>query len=157
VDKEGKKMSRGIDHRAFRRNPHDRYFSWTKLAEGGWIAIIRGTMLPWGHEVLLGDSVFDNAAYVAGAPDVRSAGAPAAAARFKSDVGGVDESTTREVHQQLRRVPARTRRTWSSASAVTDALGSSDFLGAPARSIAEALSVSGPTIGDEFESRYAPC
>src|SRR4028119_145154 len=36
----------------------------------GWIAVSPGNDAAVGHVVLLGDSIFDNAAYVAGAPDV---------------------------------------------------------------------------------------
>jgi lysophospholipase L1-like esterase len=105
-----------------------------------------------GHEVLLGDSVFDNAAYVAGAPDVVRQVRQRLPQGSKATLGAVDESTTREVHQQLRRVPEDATHLVISVGG-NDALGSSDFLGAPARSIAEALSGLAD-IGDEFESRY---
>src|ERR671921_2998431 len=36
----------------------------------GWIAALMGSDAHVGHAVLLGDSIFDNAAYVGGAPDV---------------------------------------------------------------------------------------
>ena len=36
----------------------------------GWIAAKMGNDVAVGHVVLLGDSIFDNAAYTGGAPDV---------------------------------------------------------------------------------------
>ena len=105
-----------------------------------------------GHVVLLGDSVFDNAAYVAGAPDVVRQVRQRLPAGFKATLAAVDGDTTRDVRHQLRRVPDDATHLVVSVGG-NDALGSSDFLGAPARSTAEALSGLAD-IGDGFERGY---
>jgi hypothetical protein len=105
-----------------------------------------------GHVVLLGDSVFDNAAYVAGAPDVVRQVRRRLPAGVKATLAAVDGSTTRDVHGQLRRLPGDATHLVISVGG-NDALGSSDFLGAPARSTAEALSGLAD-IGYEFERGY---
>jgi lysophospholipase L1-like esterase len=105
-----------------------------------------------GHVVLLGDSVFDNAAYVAGAPDVVRQVRRRLPAGFEATLAAVDGDTTRDVHRQLRRVPDDATHLVVSVGG-NDALGSSDFLGAPARSTAEALSGLAD-IGDRFERGY---
>ena len=105
-----------------------------------------------GHVVLLGDSVFDNAAYVAGAPDVVRQVRRRLPAGFKATLAAVDGDTTRDVHRQLRRVPDDATHLVVSVGG-NDALGSSDFLGAPARSTAEALSGLAD-VGDGFERGY---
>jgi lysophospholipase L1-like esterase len=102
--------------------------------------------------MLLGDSIFDNAAYVAGAPDVVRQVRQRLPAGFKATLAAVDGGTTRDVHHQLRRVPDDATHLVISAGG-NDALGSSDFLGAPARSTAEALSGLAD-IGDGFEHGY---
>jgi hypothetical protein len=105
-----------------------------------------------GHVVLLGDSVFDNAAYVAGAPDVVRQVRRRLPAGFKATLVAVDGDTTRDVHHQLWRVPDDATHLVVSVGG-NDALGSSDFLGAPARFTAEALSGLAD-IGDRFERGY---
>ena len=100
----------------------------------------------------MGDSVFDNVAYVAGAPDVVRQVRQQLPQGSKATLGAVDGSMTREVHQQLRRGPEDATHLVISVGG-NDALGSSDFLGAPARSTTEALSGLAD-IGDEFERRY---
>jgi len=105
-----------------------------------------------GHVVLLGDSIFDNAAYVAGAPDVVRQVRQRLPAGVKATLAAVDGHTTRDVHDQLRRVPDDATHLVVSVGG-NDALGNSDFLGAPARSTAEALSGLAD-IGDRFERGY---
>ena len=103
--------------------------------------------------MLLGDSIFDNAAYVAvGAPDVvrqvRQRLAPGSRARLAA----VDGSTTKDVSDQLRDLPADATHLVVSAGG-NDALHNSDFLTQPARSTAEALlGLAG--IAEEFERGY---
>ncbi len=104
------------------------------------------------HVVLLGDSIFDNAAYVAGAPDVVQQVRQRLPPGSKATVEAVDGSTTEDVHKQLRRVPADATHLVVSAGG-NDALHSSDFLAAPARSTAETL-IGLADIADEFERRY---
>ncbi len=104
------------------------------------------------HLVLLGDSIFDNAAYVGGAPDVIRQVRQRLPHGSKATLEAVDGSTTRDVREQLRRLPADATHLIVSAGG-NDALGSSDFLGAPARSTAEALAGLAD-IADEFEREY---
>ena len=104
------------------------------------------------HVVLLGDSIFDNAAYVGNAPDVIRQVRQRLPEGSKTTLGAVDGSTTRDVREQLRHLPADATHLIVSAGG-NDALGSSDFLGAPARSTAEALAGLAD-IADEFERRY---
>ena len=51
-----------------------------------------------GHVVLLSDSIFDNVANVAGAPDVLRQVRQRLAARVKSTLAATDGSTTKDVH-----------------------------------------------------------
>ncbi len=118
----------------------------------GWIAALMGNDVPVGHVVLLGDSIFDNAAYVAGAPDVVRQVRQRLPQGSKATLAAVDGSKIGDVGRQLRRVPADATHLVLSVGG-NDALGSSDFLSAPARSAAEALSGLAD-IGDEFERRY---
>ncbi len=104
------------------------------------------------HVVLLGDSIFDNAAYVGGAPDVVQQVRQRLPYGSKATLRAVDGSTTEDVRGQVRRLPADATHLIVSVGG-NDALSSSDFLGAPARSIAEALTGLSD-IAEEFERRY---
>jgi len=104
------------------------------------------------HIVLLGDSIFDNAAYVGNAPDVVQQVRQRLPYGSKATLKAVDGSTTEDLREQLRRLPADATHLIVSAGG-NDALDSSDFLGTPARSTAEALSRLAD-IADEFERRY---
>ena len=105
-----------------------------------------------GHVVLLGDSIFDNAAYVAGAPDVVRQVRQRLLPGFKATLAAVDGSTIRDVRQQLRAVPEDATHLILSVGG-NDALGNSDFLAASARSTAEVLSGLSD-IGERFERGY---
>jgi GDSL-like lipase/acylhydrolase family protein len=105
-----------------------------------------------GHVVLLGDSIFDNAAYVAGAPDVVRQVRQRLPEGVKATLAAVDGSKMEHVHQQLGRLPGDATHLVLSIGG-NDALGSSDFLSAPARSVAEALSGLAD-IGAGFERGY---
>lgn len=104
------------------------------------------------HVVLLGDSIFDNGAYVAGSPDV--------AAQLRARLGtgsavtllAVDGSTTADVHRQLPRVPADATHLVLSAGG-NDALGHVGMLDEPARSVAEVLDRLA-RIGHSFDVEY---
>ena len=111
-----------------------------------------GNDVPVGHVVLLGDSIFDNAAYVAGAPDVIRQVRKRLPQGSKATLVAVDGSKIGDVGRQLRRVPLDATHLVLSIGG-NDALGSSDFLSAPARSTAEALSGLAD-IGDDFECGY---
>ena len=105
-----------------------------------------------GQVVLLGDSIFDNAAYVAGAPDVLRQVRQRLPEGVKATLAAVDGSTMRDVPQQLGRLPEDATHLVLSVGG-NDALSSSDFLGAPARSVAEAL-LGLADIGAGFERGY---
>ena len=104
------------------------------------------------HVVLLGDSIFDNAAYVAGAPDVVRQVRRRLPDGSVATLLAVDGGTTRDVRDQLRLLPPDATHLIVSVGG-NDALGHSDFLGAPARSTAEAL-MGLADIGDAFERDY---
>ena len=97
-------------------------------------------------------TIFDNAAYVAGAPDVVRQVRQRLPVGIKATLAAVDGSTTRDVHQQLRRMPDDVTHLVLSVGG-NDALGSSDFLDASVRSTAEAL-LGLADIADEFERGY---
>ena len=118
----------------------------------GWIAALMGNDDAVVHVVLLGDSIFDNAAYVAGAPDVVRQVRQRLPQGSKATLAAVDGSTIGDVRGQLRGVPANATHLVLSVGG-NDALGRSDFLATPARSTAEALSGLAD-IGDEFERAY---
>jgi lysophospholipase L1-like esterase len=104
------------------------------------------------HVVLLGDSIFDNAAYVGNAPDVVRQVRQRLPQGSKATLRAVDGSTTEDVSEQLRYLPQDATHLIVSAGG-NDALGHIAFLGAPARSIAEAL-LGLAEIAAEFEQRY---
>ncbi len=104
--------------------------------------------------MLLGDSTFDNAAYVAeaGAPDVVRQVRRRLPAGSRATLLAVDGSTTAGVHEQLRRLPDDATHLVVSVGG-NDALMSADFLAAPVRSAGEAL-LGLADIGDGFEGGY---
>jgi len=103
--------------------------------------------------VLLGDSIFDNAAYVAaGAPDVVRQVQRRLPPGSEATLLALDGSTTADVRGQLRRLPVGATHLVVSAGG-NDALGSSDFLAAPVRSGGEAL-LGLADIGERFERGY---
>jgi hypothetical protein len=102
--------------------------------------------------VLLGDSIFDNAAYVAGDPDVVRQVRQRLPYGSKATLVAVDGSTTRDMREQLRRLPRDATHLIVSVGG-NDALNNSDFLTTPARSTTEAL-LGLAAIGDEFERGY---
>ena len=121
------------------------------LAEG-WVANVMENDAAVGYVVLLGDSVVDNAAYVAGAPDVVRQVRQQLPQGSKATLAAVDGSTIGDVRGQLRGVPAGATHLVLSVGG-NDALGRSDFLATPVRSTAEALSGLAD-IGYEFERAY---
>ena len=70
----------------------------------------------------------------------------------RATLGALDGSTTEDVSKQLRRLPTDATHLILSAGG-NDALGSGDFLGAPASSTAEAL-LGLADIGERFERSY---
>lgn len=104
------------------------------------------------HLVLLGDSIFDNAPYVGRAPDVIRQVQQRLPHGSKATLRAVDGSTTEDVRRQIRRLPADATHLILSVGG-NDALGSSDFLSAPARSTTETL-LGLASITEEFERKY---
>jgi lysophospholipase L1-like esterase len=101
----------------------------------------------------LGDSIFDNAAYVAWrAPDVIRQVRQRLPHGSKATLKAVDGSMVQDVRGQLRRLPSDATHLIVSAGG-NDALSSSDVLYVPVRSTAEALAGLAD-IADEFERRY---
>ena len=91
-----------------------------------------------GHVVLLGDSIFDNAAYVAGGPDVVGQLRERLPAGWQATLCAVDGAVTRDVHRQLECIPPDATHLVVSVGG-NDALGHSGVLDQSARSVAEAV------------------
>jgi hypothetical protein len=104
------------------------------------------------HVVLLGDSIFDNAAYTGGAPDVVAQLRQRLPPGWRATLAAVDGATTQAVRDQLRYLPTDATHLVVSAGG-NDALGHIDFLGAPAGTTAEAL-LGLAEIAAEFDRRY---
>jgi hypothetical protein len=108
--------------------------------------------MSYQHIALLGDSIFDNASYTAGAPDVIAhlrAGLPSG---WRASLLAVDGSTTRDLGSQVARVPADVTQIVVSIGG-NDALLNSDVLNLPVSSTAEALGMFG-SRADAFRSSY---
>ncbi len=90
------------------------------------------------HLVLLGDSIFDNGAYVSGGPDVVQQLREQLPAGWQATLRAVDGSTTSGVKAQLHRLPRDASHLVLSVGG-NDALGESGILGEGAKSVADAL------------------
>ena len=104
------------------------------------------------HVVLLGDSVFDNAAYVSGGPDVVTQLRPMLPHGWSATLCAVDGAVVADVEGQLARVPRDATHLVVSAGG-NDALGHTDLLSRPARSSTEVLGMLRDAAAP-FESRY---
>ena len=104
------------------------------------------------HVVLLGDSIFDNAAYVDGGPAVITQVQERLPQGWRATLLAVDGSVIGDVLYQLERLPADATHIIVSAGG-NDALGRSDLLGDPAQSVAEVLQRLA-AIAAEFERDY---
>ncbi len=104
------------------------------------------------HVVLLGDSVFDNAAYVAGAPDVIRQLQHRLQAGWKATLLAVDGSVTRDVRRQAAQIPIDATHLIVSCGG-NDALGYAGLLNAPARSMTEVLTKLAD-VGENFRQNY---
>ena len=93
-----------------------------------------------GHVILLGDSIFDNAAYVGGAPDVVQQLRGKLPFGWKASLLAVDGAATRGVLSQLARLPADATHLVVSAGG-NDALGASGVLSQSVGTVAEAVSL----------------
>jgi hypothetical protein len=104
------------------------------------------------HVILVGDSIFDNAAYVAGGPDVVAQLRPLLPNGWSATLCAVDGAVVADVARQLARVPPDATHLVVSAGG-NDALGHADLLSRPARSSAEVLGHLADA-GGAFEARY---
>jgi lysophospholipase L1-like esterase len=106
-----------------------------------------------GHVLLLGDSIFDNAAYVRGGPDVVKQLQRRLPADWRASLLAVDGAVTRGVAAQLARLPRDATHLVVSAGG-NDALGASGVLGQSVADVAEALSLL-EVAQDRFARDYA--
>lgn len=105
-----------------------------------------------GHVVLLGDSIFDNAAYVSGGPDVVAQLRDALPAGWRATLLAVDGAVTSDVPRQLERTPADASHLVLSVGG-NDALGHVDLLEKRGRNGAETLGWFADAAG-AFARRY---
>jgi hypothetical protein len=104
------------------------------------------------HVVLLGDSVFDNAAYVAGGPDVVTQLRALLPPDWQATLAAVDGDTTAQVPHQLPNIPEDATHLVLSVGG-NDALSHVDILERRAGSVAEVLGLLAD-LADRFERDY---
>jgi GDSL-like Lipase/Acylhydrolase family len=105
-----------------------------------------------GHVVLLGDSIFDNAAYVAGGPDVRAQVQACLPHGWRATLLAVGGSRTQDVLAQLQQLPPDVSHLVISAGG-NNALDHLEFLSAPADSVTDVLE-SLAAMAEAFECAY---
>jgi lysophospholipase L1-like esterase len=105
-----------------------------------------------GHLVLLGDSIFDNARYVAGGPDVVQQVRAALPEGWRATLNALDGAVISDMSAQLRRVPADATHLVVSIGG-NDALRRTGMLDEPARSISDALGKLA-TVRELFQRGY---
>ncbi|MBX5463260.1 MAG: SGNH/GDSL hydrolase family protein [Steroidobacteraceae bacterium] len=105
-----------------------------------------------GHIALLGDSIFDNGAYTAGAPDVVTHLRSLLPAGWRASLVAVDGSTTSSVPAQMSRVPADATHLVLSVGG-NDALENSDLLASVVGPTTEALGLFDERVS-QFEQNY---
>jgi len=104
------------------------------------------------HIVLLGDSIFDNAAYTKGRPDVIAQVRQLLPTNWHASLLAVDGATTEDVFLQLKRVPPDASHLVLSVGG-NDVLRNSGFLYAPAHSTAQAVAALADVLHG-FEEKY---
>lgn len=104
------------------------------------------------HLVLLGDSIFDNAAYVAGGPDVVTHLRDQLPVEWRATLAAIDGATTHSMPIQYGRIPADATHLVLSIGG-NDALMNVDILDRRVSSAAEALSLLAD-MRDAFAGRY---
>jgi hypothetical protein len=104
------------------------------------------------HLILLGDSIFDNASYVAGGPSVIEQVRRELLSTWKATLLAVDGDTTSDVLFQLKRVPSDATHVVLSVGG-NDALGCIAALDAPATSVRQAL-IPLNRIKSDFQVNY---
>jgi hypothetical protein len=105
-----------------------------------------------GHIVLLGDSIFDNGAYVPGGPDVVRQLRGRLPHGWKATLLAVDGATARDVPDQLVRLPADATHLAVSAGG-NDALMASGLLNVAVRGVGEAVALLAEAQ-ERFASEY---
>lgn len=107
---------------------------------------------PMPHVALLGDSIFDNAAYVAGGPDVAWQLRERLPEGWRATLNAVDGAVTSGVERQLERLPQDASHLVVSVGG-NDALHHAGLLDQAARSVAEALDRISD-VREQFEQDY---
>ena len=104
------------------------------------------------HVVLIGDSVFDNAAYTSGGPDVVTQLRDVLPAGWLASLAAVDGHTTIEIPRQLAHLPTGATHLALSVGG-NDALRCLSLLDARVPDVRQALTVLGAVM-NQFESQY---
>jgi hypothetical protein len=104
------------------------------------------------HVVLLGDSVFDNGAYVGNGPDVLRQLRDVLPAGWRASMGAADGAKIADIPSQLQELPSDASRLAISIGG-NDALRDSDVLNEPVRSVTEALHKVA-AVRDAFRADY---
>lgn len=102
--------------------------------------------------ILLGDSIFDNAAYTSGGPDVISQVRELLPPEWSASLLAVDGATTDDVTDQMQRLPPEATHLVLSVGG-NNALGHVSVLDLPASSTAQAIGFLADVAVD-FETRY---
>jgi hypothetical protein len=105
------------------------------------------------HLVLLGDSIFDNAAYVNGGPDVIQQLRSILPNNCQATLLAVDGSITTDVITQVARIPESATHLIVSAGG-NDGLSKADILQRPTASVGSAVEQLA-TLGGEFQQNYS--
>ena len=108
--------------------------------------------LRMSHLVLLGDSIFDNAAYTKGGPDVVTQVRALLPKSWKASLLAIDGSTTNDVPAQLGRLPKDATHIVLSVGG-NDALMELEILDKPVSLVSEALGALAGIVAD-FEVHY---
>ena len=104
------------------------------------------------HIVLLGDSIFDNAAYVRGGPDVIRQLRSMLPSDWQATLLAVDGSVTTDVIRQMSRIPASASHLIVSVGG-NDGLSRADILQRKARSVGDAVDQLA-ALRAEFQENY---
>jgi lysophospholipase L1-like esterase len=105
-----------------------------------------------GHVVLMGDSIFDNAAYVGSAPDVAQQVRQRISPGWKVTLRALDGAMVRDVARQVERLPEDATHLVLSAGG-NDALSHAGILEEPAAATAQVLTRLAD-LAAAFEARY---
>ncbi|HXH52515.1 MAG TPA: GDSL-type esterase/lipase family protein [Sphingomicrobium sp.] len=105
-----------------------------------------------GHIILLGDSIFDNAAYVGGAPDVARQLRGILPEGWRATLLAVDGAVTGSIQRQLAAIPANATLLVVSAGG-NDALGESGILSQRAATVGDGVMLLAEAQL-RFEERY---